>query len=120
MPVGTIGAIIHTTRKKLLDKRNDEDAELFLEHFGFTDGDMIEFFRKSPRSEVGLRTNGRVTHIEDCFFNGQGGYTAFVKVLPILQTGQIGNTIRLQLTIGPKSNVVKNGAHCCSNLIRKL
>lgn len=104
MSMGTLGRAMKSTRTKMIENHADTTADLFHGQFGMRDGDYIEFTRFSS-SGTRLRTTGRIMLVENCWYNSLDGYTALIKVAPLLIGGSLGNTRTIMVAVDsrPKS-----------------
>lgn len=119
MSMGTLGTMMRKTRTAMIEETVDSTAREFWKRFGLQDGDYIEFERPHHKEGRCLRTIGRIVMVEDCFFNQRGGYTASVKVAPLLIGGRLGNTRSVMMTINANGGKIRQlGGR--DDLIRKI
>jgi hypothetical protein len=105
--MGTLGTVMHRSRTKMLGMEQSEAAELFKDKFGLSDGDFVEI-RRWARSHEGTRvlwTKARIAEIEECYFNSVGGYTAFLKVIPINNGGRLGCSRSVMMALNKNGKV---------------
>lgn len=96
--MGTIGKMMKKTRSEMIEREVDSVAEEFLRRFGLRDGDYIEFDRWNSSGSL-LPTKARIVSIENCWRNANGGYTAFLQVVPLLVNGRLGNSRSLMISV---------------------
>jgi hypothetical protein len=96
--MGTLGRMFNRTRRELIEVDANETAEEFVKRFGMRDGDYLEFERFNNKGKS-LPTLARIVSVEAVWWNANGGYTANVKVAPMLGGGRIGNTRSIFLTV---------------------
>jgi hypothetical protein len=96
MAMGTIGKVMHRTRKQLVTLATNEAADLFTAKFGLRDGDIVElkqWIRNHPKGGADHRwVKARIAEVTFCHYNSVGGYTAGLRVIPICQNGSLGCT----------------------------
>lgn len=98
MSIGMIGKAMRTTRTKMVGASVDHAAAEFYKRFGMKDGDYVEFERWN-NSNKKLKTIARMVSVDACFANSHRGFTACVKVVPMLQGGLLGVTRTLWMTV---------------------
>lgn len=96
-PAGTLGRMMRKTRSAMIEVEAEHLWSEFTRRFGLNDGDYLEFQKATCHGLV--NRVGRITHVERCFFNQRGGYTADIKVVPMLTNGLLGNTHSLTLCV---------------------
>ena len=102
MSISTLGRSLKRSRTHMINDDVDANAEKFTKHFRMTDGDYIEFERWRPGADSQkILTRGRIVCVEDVFVNRGGNYTARVKVVPLLVSGQLGNSRGVVMVIDP-------------------
>lgn len=103
--MGAIGKLMRRTRTNMISADVDRTAEEFWSRFGLRDGDYIEFV--AGRGAKTRSVIGRILMIDDCYFNHGGGYTANVRVAPLLVGGRIGQSRRVALVVNANGGAVK-------------
>ena len=104
MALGTLGKMMRTTRTQMIRSSVATAAEECAKRFGLQDGDYIQFQRWNNVGKL-LPTIGRIVLVDACWANGAGGYTAQIKVAPLLQSGSLGNTRTLHICVNKRGDV---------------
>ena len=105
MSTGTLATVVKRTRAKMLSVETDSLAAEFTKRFAMHDGDYIEFERNTSHG-LQMRT-GRILCVEEVYCNQGGGYTAVVKVLPLLATGRVGNSRCVKMCVNKNGTGLK-------------
>lgn len=95
MSLGTLGRATKHSRSAMLELEAEETAAEFVRRFHIRDGDYIAYWRKTAHGHV--KTQARVVSVDHVYQNQAGGFTARVAVMPLLSSGRIGNTARIEL-----------------------
>lgn len=101
MSLGTIGRVMHTSRKRMLTMDVEQSAADFSEKFGMHIGDIVEAKRWSRRrgGAEPYWVKARICEVSSCYYNANGGWTAHLKVLPINVDGSLGCSRHVSATI---------------------
>lgn len=102
--MASIDNMMKRSRTAMIEESHDIANAEFTKRFGFRPGDFVTY--KSNRDGGGL-VKARILFCESCFYNARGGYTAYVKVLPLLVGGRLGNSRGMYFVVNANGGVVK-------------
>lgn len=101
----SLGAIVRTTKTSLVDHSYRAASEDFEKRFSLAEGDYVEYERKTSH---GLQlTPARICEVETVYFNKRGGYTAVIKVMPLVGGGKVGVTRSVFVSINANGTGLK-------------
>ena len=117
MSLGTLGKSMKRTRTQLVETETDNIASEFHQRFGMRDGEYVEY-QKDTRAGGSVVVLARILYVEDCYYNQGGGWTANIKVVPMLSGGRLGSTRTITIAMGGKERGLRILGYNLSNLRR--
>lgn len=90
MSMGALGTAIKRTKLSMVSQKAELVSKRFQQLFNLKDGDYLNYERNTSQGK--LMTLCRIISVEECYRNQRGGHTAWLKVMPMLESGNLGNT----------------------------